>query len=79
MLRSIQLQSMATRTRQEIALIISALYEATNVTPMDYDHLETHVCAAIGILEANEERLTELERALGECHCAEGAEGVAQC
>ena len=77
MLRSIGLQTIATTTRQEIALVITALYEAVNVTPNDYENLETHVYAAISILESNSERLIKIERALGECHCSDDAEGVA--
>ena len=78
MLRSIELQATATTARQEIALVISALYEAVNIAPSDYDNLETHVYGAVSILEKNVGRLIELERALGNDFPLErDAEGVA--
>ena len=77
MLRSIELQGVASQVRNETALVVTALREAVGVVPCDYENLETHALAAIGILETNLARLGELEDALGndfpmECD-AEGA------
>lgn len=66
MLNSIDLQSMTTQARQEIALIVTGLEEAANIEPSDYDNLETHVFAALGILKTNIGRLEAIESALGE-------------
>ena len=76
MLRSIELQGIATQVRNETTLTVSALKEAADVVPSDYANLETHALAAIGILETNLARLGELEDALGNDFPLErGAEG----
>ena len=65
MLRSIELQGIASQVSNETTLVITALEEAAGVVPCDYENLETHALAAISILKTNLARLEELEDALG--------------
>lgn len=77
MLRSIELQSIATQVRQELALAITGLEESLYVVPCDYENLETHAFGAVSVMKTNIERMKGLENALGEFPSPDDTEGVA--
>ena len=64
-MRSIELQTLVTDTRQDTELLITVLNTAPEEYPLDYDKLQAHVCAAVRMLERHREKLAEVENALG--------------